>query len=917
MIRWQHNRIPTGPGHISHTPPALKSRTESGKHVTPTLEASEAGVEVAHAQGVMELLEREGCLRDLRVALQDAGGGAGRVALVSGEAGIGKTTLVEQFVRQHASGMHVLWGACDALFTPRPLGPLHDMAPQAHGDWEVLLTPDPDRGTILSAVLAELQQRPTIAVFEDVHWADEATLDLLRFVGRRIMSTSALLIVTYRDEELGPHHPLRMVLGDMASSPAVRRIPLPLLSEQAVRVLVGERAIDAVTLHHKTGGNPFFVTEVLSNAGAGLPPTVRDAVHARAARLSPSALTVLHAGAVIGPRIEAWLLAEVAGADAQAADECLAVGMLVEQGECLAFRHELARQTILESISPTGRIALHRMTLDALRAHPATRGDPVRLAHHAEGAGDHEAVLAHAPAAARQAAAASAHRSAAALYALALRHAGDYLPPDSHAGLLEAYAEQCDYVGRQTEGITARWEAVDIWRKLGNSLKQGENLASLMRMLSIVGQSAEAQQVSQASIEILEALPPGRGLALAYRVRATQSLVERDTDEALAWAEKALSLAEQFQDAEVLAAVHSTIGTCWLFLDYERGCSYLERCLAMAADAGVEGRVAHIYTNLGSGSGELHRFHSAARYLARGISYAAARDLDTHRLYMLAWQAVTDLYLGRWREAGETAAEVLHMSGATANSRITALVALGRLRARQGDSSHRATLDEALELATCAGNLQRLGPVRAARAEAAWLAGDHNRALEEARAIYDMAVEKRHPWIAGELAFWRWRAGEEIVPASWFAKPFALNIAGAWHGAADEWQRLGCPYEQARALADGDTAAQATALAIFKRLGAWSASDVLRRRMRAEGTPHIPRGPRPATRKHPFCLTAREIEVLGLLAEDLTNSEIAARLHLSAKTVDHHVSAILTKLQVHSRIAAAAIARQELLTNPK
>ena len=205
----------------------------------------------------MDLLEREAHLRALDAALTDSVGGQGRVALISGEAGIGKTSLIDHFVADRGEVLRVVRGACDAQFTPRPLGPLIEMASQMHGQLPRLLTAGADRSTVFAAVLAELQTQPTVAVFEDVHWADEATLDLLRFLGRRIACTSALLVLTYRDDELGPRHPLRMLLGDLAASATTRRVALPPLSQAAVRALVADREIDAAALHLRTAGNPF------------------------------------------------------------------------------------------------------------------------------------------------------------------------------------------------------------------------------------------------------------------------------------------------------------------------------------------------------------------------------------------------------------------------------------------------------------------------------------------------------------------------------------------------------------------------------------------------------------------------------------------------------------------------------------
>jgi DNA-binding CsgD family transcriptional regulator/tetratricopeptide (TPR) repeat protein len=856
----------------------------------------------------LELLERDTGLHQLEAALGEALAGEGRVALVGGEAGIGKTSLVERFTGEQRLSVRVWWGACDALFTPRPLGPLHDMAAQAESNLAALLASDDNPTTLFAACLAELQSKPTVAVFEDVHWADEATFDLLRFLARRIARAQVLLVLTYRDDELGPRHPLRALLGNLARLPAVRRIALAPFSEGAVRELVGQRAIDALALHRQTGGNPFFVTEILANLGHNLPSTVRDAVLARAVRLSASAQAVLQAAAVIGPRIEAWLLAEVTGAEASAVDECLAVGVLVAQGEAVAFRHELARETILESTSPTHRLALHHMTLDSLKASPATRNDLARLAHHAEAAGDREAVLEYAPAAARQAATAGAHREAATLYGLALRYAADLAPTD-RARMLENYSDACNVSDRLAESVAAQRQAVEIWGKLGNPLEEGAALGTLTIVLRNNGNNVEAEVACRRAIELLEPLPPGPELALAYRMWAILRLARRDVPEALAWGQKAVELAEQVGAPNVAAMAHVAIGSAWLFLDYERGEAYLQDRLNVARQSGTESEIANLLAYVASCTGELYHFEKAERYLAEGLAHTAERGLDVFYRYLLAWQAIIHLYRGRWSDGLEAAGEVLRSPTVAPITSIPALVAQGRLRARRGDPGAEETLADALELAQGSGNLPHLAMVHAALAEAAWLAGDPERTRREAAAVYDLAVERRHPWFTGELAYWRWRAGEAVVVPEWAAQPFTFQVAGDWCAAVAEWERLGCPYEQAGALAEGGNEAQVAAIDIYERLGARPALNELRRKMQAAGEP-VPRGPRPATRENPFGLTAREMEILGLLAEGLSNAGIAARLHISPKTAGHHVSAVLAKLSVHTREAAAALARQ-------
>jgi DNA-binding CsgD family transcriptional regulator len=857
----------------------------------------------------MDLLERDASLAQLEAALTTATAGPGRLALVSGEAGIGKTALVQRFARVNRASVRVLWGACDALFTPRPLSPLHDIAAQTGGELVLRLASSSEPNTVLNATLAELQRRPTLAVFEDVHWADEATLDLLRFLGRRLARTQALLVLTYRDDELGPTHALRSVLGDLVSSAAAVRIDLAPLSERAVGVLVGNRNIDAAALHRQTGGNPFFVSEVLSSPRAGLPLTVRDAVLGRVARLSSAAHEVLEAAAIVGPRIERWLLEAMLPDAARAADECLGGGVLVAQRDGLAFRHELAREAVLETIPPLRRVRLHRLALDGLRTAKGKDVALTRFVHHADGCQAHASVIAYAGAAAQQAAAASAHRAAANLYALALQHA-DHLPAAERAALLSAHAWECHLTADLDTSIASRRQAIDFWREAGDSLREGENLTSLAGAFVAAGRWSEVRAANAAAIELLQSLPPGPELARAYRTHAYVNLANHDLTDAIAQAERAVAIAEVSHDAAAQAVAHDTLGAAWIHRDRQRGLHHLERARAIAHNAGLDADVARSYANLGSSLVQLFDLDQAEHYLIEGLAYASERDLDTYWRYMLGWMAVTHVHRGRWAQAESAAREVLRAPAS--NAHFAALLALGRLEARRGGRGTAEVLNQALNFTRSPRQFLRRVQACAVRAEAAWLAGDTPRALAEAEAVYAEAVQKQYSWGASELAFWRWRVQAEqtgAVPApDWIAAPFAAQIAGDWRAAADEWGRLGCPYEQARALADGDLVAQEQALLIYDELGARPAAAALRRQMRARGIVRLPRGPRPATRANRFGLTSRQLEILQLLAEDLSNSEIAGRLSITPKTAENHVSAVLAKLDVGSRKAAVRLA---------
>jgi DNA-binding CsgD family transcriptional regulator len=390
---------------------------------------------------------------------------------------------------------------------------------------------------------------------------------------------------------------------------------------------------------------------------------------------------------------------------------------------------------------------------------------------------------------------------------------------------------------------------------------------------------------------------------ITYRTKALLYLYDAKDALDIPLAEKALAVAQRLEDVSVIGSAYEGLGICWLGTDPAQACAYLEQSFALQRQTQVEIRFAGICANLSSVYCEHYQFDDAERVLAEGLAFVAERDQDRNQAFMQGWQALMLAHQGHWAKAVEVASQSLQRA---TSGQIPALIALGRVRARRGDPEASGALQTALEIGLKQGNLQRIGLIRAPLAEAAWLAGDRELTLEHARAVYDIVVRKHQPWLTGELAFWRWRAGDEVPPLpEWTARPFALHLAGDWRAAAAEWERLGCPYEQARALADGDNAAQLAALAIFDRLGARPAAAALREQMRAAGAARVPKGPRAATRENPFGLTERQAEILALLAEDLTNAEIAARLHLSPKTVDHHISAVFAKLDVHSREEAA------------
>jgi len=857
----------------------------------------------------MQLLEREAQLKSLGDALSRAKNGEGCIALVSGEAGIGKTSLVEHFLQEQTNSWRILRGACDSLFTPRPLGPLRDIAMQTKGSLLRQLQTESDPFEIFASCLIEVSAQPTIVVVEDVHWADEATLDLLKYLGRRIRQTMSLMILTYRDDEIGTDHPLRRLLGDLGSSSSLHRIPVSSLTKDAVQELARDNKVDTVELHRLTNGNPFYVTEVLA-AGGGIPETVRDAVLARAARLSPAARRTLEAAAVIGLRVEPWLLTIIAEAGAAGVEECIAAGMLQTQGDFYAFRHELARQTILEFTTLHRKVALHRLALTALQAAAETRQDLGRLANYAEGTQDASLVLKHAPAAARQASAVGAHRQACDIYRTALLYAGQ-LPVERRAQLLDDYADECDVTDQFTEAERAQQEALHIWRGLRQHEKEGRALRRLSEIALRSDQQSSVARYASEAIAVLERAGVSRELAMAYSHKSRIHMVFYEAREAIQWGERTIQLAEELGDDESLMHALNNIGIVQMWHNQAaEGRRRLAQSLQLALDRNHHDHAARAFYNLASGSLVDYDHAACLAYAGEGLEFCARHDLDNWRLGLWSLRGRALFEQGNWTEAGQVARSAPSIYGEQWMEGRLAVLDL-RLRLRRGDAVAPDDL-ESLRTRTHDSVYQELVyPVAATLAESEWLRGDLKRCRLEAAQHYDNACELNTPRFMGELGYWMWRAGAITAPPAGASEPYATQIAGDWRAAAAMWKKYGCPYEQGMALMDGDEAAQLAALEIFEQLGARPIIQKLKQQMRAEGVRGIPRGPRPSTRENAFGLTGRELEVLSGLARGSRNNAIAKLLSLSTRTVEHHVASILQKTGTQSRSEAVALALRE------
>jgi DNA-binding CsgD family transcriptional regulator len=853
----------------------------------------------------MLLLERQQQLETLGQTFSEARAGSGKLVLIAGEAGLGKSSLVEQFVADTQQHARVLWGACDALDTPRALGPVHEIAAQTSVLDGRAAPANESRDWLFGALFAQLvpPQRATVVVLEDVHWADESTLDFFRFIGRRIQRTGALLIATYRDEELSPIHPVRLALGELTGRHVIRMRLAP-LSAAAVGEMAKHSAWNSALLHQITGGNPFFVSEALACPGERVPQTVRDAVLARLMRCSPAARDLAELACISPGKTERWLIAAMLGSHAAAIDEGVTRGLLLAHADAVSFRHELARLAVYSTLPQERGREMHGRVLQALEQHNA---DLTQLVHHAVLAENASAVLEYAPLAAKEAARLGAHREAAAHLSAALRHR-EVLSPLLQAELFEQHAEECSLTNRPGAAIASGRQALNLWRLAGKVEAQARVLSFLTAEYRMSGDKIGANESIAAAIALLEPLPPTAHLAMAYGVRSRLASNRGLDREAVDFGERALALAREFGDVMIESYSLNNIGSALLIAGDLSGYEPLEKSLALALEHKLDECAARAYSNLVFCATLNHHIARAEQSFRDGAAFCEERGLFSNFAYLRTYAARTALDRGDWAGAAQMVFELSQTIELVSAQRVPTLTTLALLRIRRGDPGAEDPLNEIYDLALSMDEPERVGRIAAARAEQAWYRGDLETIVKETAVGLNELADRKIPWVKGELLFWQSKVQAVDPNGSDLPEPYRLMLSGEWQAAADAWGKIGMPYEQALSLAEGCDEALLQSLSILDRLGARPLEAIVRRRLRERGVRGVPRGPREATRSNPKGLSEKEFEVLALLVEGCSNARIARRLHRSTKTIDHHVSAILSKLEVRSRAEAITAA---------
>ena len=854
----------------------------------------------------MELIERGEFLDRLQSKLKEVSAGEGHCVFVSGEAGIGKTTLVKAFCKELRTRCAIFQGTCDALFTPRPLAPLYDILLQT-GSTLPENTPNiVDRSLFFTRVFNEFknQKETCLVIFEDIHWADDATFDFIKFFARRVSQLRCLFVLTFRDTDAHANEHLKGILGHL-NRDSFSRIELPPLSKHAVDKMSAERGYRGEDVYSVSGGNPFYVSEILANYSPGIPENIRDSVLSVFNRLEEKTKEAWKILSVLPTAFEVDYLKKMDPTFTAVIEECIKHKILVVNKGLIAFKHELYRRTIEASLSPLVKIELNKTILDLFLHNFECNQQIEQIVHHAKNANEFDLVVKYAPVAGSKAASMGAHTEAAKLYFTAIEY---YKGNDPHKLIefYEAYAYECYLTNQVKTSITYAEKALTLWEKIKDSEKTGNCLRFLSRLWWFDGNRKKAEAFAAQSIEVLDKLPTSKSKAMAYSNMSHLKMLSDEPAECILWGEKAIIMARELSDDEILSHALNNVGDVLARIpsSHERGISLLEQSLKIALKNGFQEHAARAYTNLVHNRLLTKDYEFARSALEEGIRYCEELGLDSWTVYMLSNKARLKLETGEWDEAYHIAENIITHEEPSAVVRVGVLVEYATIRMRRGEAGVLPLLIDANELAFKTMELHRIIPAMVASLEYEWITAKNFIEKEALETTVIMTGTMGNIYENSAFAFWLKKARNQVVPLREVFDGYNIDNKTAVTNAIETWEKAGSPYELALSLFEGSDDDKRKAVSMMQELGATAVYEKLKFDLRKAGFKKIPRGARKSTQSNSAQLTSRELEVLQLLNEGLQNKEIASRLFISAKTVDHHITSILYKLEVNSRAKA-------------
>ncbi|WP_242117469.1 LuxR family transcriptional regulator [Aestuariivivens sediminicola] len=861
----------------------------------------------------MILYEREHDLNSLQQQFVAVTNGVGNTVLVTGEAGLGKSVLIKSFGEKVADQCRLLKGYCDPLFTPRPLGPLFDIADKIGYAFKELIKDSTQRSVIFSRLIEDFQNsdRPVVFIIEDIHWADEATLDLIKFLSRRISYANCLLILSYRNDEIGHNEKLEYTIKSFSTLKHTR-INLENLSLEAIYQMTSGLSVSAHHIYAITKGHPFFVSEIIANDVNEIPADVSDMVLHNLKSLNGEEKELVQLLSLFPNPVDVQLMLKLKPESANGLEKLIRKRIIIEENSQFTFRHEIARLAIADAIPKFKQILYHSLVVDALKDN-YDKSQLSFLVHHAYKSNRTELVSQLAPQAAEYASRWGAHDQAAKLYKIAI-DCYDNLSDEVFVSLIRNYSFECYLTNQLDESISARKRILDILDKDTMPLEVGDTYRWLSRLCWFNGKNELAFEYAKLSIRYLgKNNKDTKELAQAYSNYGQLYYLKYDLKNAVLWCQKAIEMAKKLDDEEVLLHAYSNLGGLKLHISRtkDEAKKLLEKAMYLAKKVNNPDHIARIHAILFCNQIISRQYNEAEETLKTTIDFCDQNEIDSYYYYAQAWKAILQLRTSDWDAALFTAERVLKVPNQAKINVLMSIIPKATFFMRTGQNEAVELLKQAANLALSTGELQRIVPVVIVMLEYQWL---YDFKFEDQRILtYDFKSNQdiyMPPWYESELAFWLVLNNREIGH-NWKLLPqYKKAIQGQGDLLYSELMAQGCQYDAAIALVFGGEDQMRKAFTIFNELNVSATIRKWRTLMKAEGIKRIPKGLIKSTKSNPASLTNRQLDVLMEIGQGLHNAEIAKKLFISNRTVEHHVSAIFEKLEVTSRNKAVIKAKE-------
>lgn len=850
----------------------------------------------------MHLIERENMMVMLQQHLKKVSDEEGHCILISGEAGIGKTALMKEFCKQQKLSGNVFWGSCDDLFTPRPLGPLYDVLWQITKKSRSNGLSEKSRTELFIDFFQEIDalEGVVIVVFEDIHWADNGTLDFIQYAVRRIEQLSCLFILTFRENEMNLKPSLRNMLGQLPPDSYSKFELLP-LSKPAVIEMATSKGFNGEEVFGISGGNPFYVNEILASYSPGIPEKIKNSILAVFYQQKTGVKNAWEIWSIIPDGLEVELVPKLKSSTDL--ENCFALDIIRVKDAKVVFKHEIYRRTIEETLNPIRKIELNKKMLELFLDIFEGNGQIERILHFAKHASERQLVVKYATLVARKAASAGSHQEAAKLWCTAIEYyeGNNTLPLTD---LYERYIDECFLDGQIQEAIAYTQNVLEIRTKSAASDQMVACLCLLCRLWWIEGNSIRTGDFAKQALEYAGTQGVSTSAtAMAYGTFADVGARAGTQAECLLWAERAFQMTKDTDNEEVLCRVMMVKGNVQIaqYASAEQAIEVLKQSLDKALSTSNFQLTGYAFLNLAGNAIRIKNYELAESTLVAGIRYCETQGLSFWNACLLSWKARLSLETGNWPEARSISDYLLKNESHPSIIKATALAVLGRILIRQKEDGI-GLLQEAKRIAMDGLDLHAIFFSINALLEYEWLNDSQVIDTDDIMQVSALIQSSGTYEEQVEFSFWMMKASRKFQLADQDNSDIhaKLDCATVFNRQATY------PYEQALILFNGSEDDKRNAVSIAQKLMATAVCEKMQQEMRSLGIKNIPRGIRSSTRANAALLTEREMEILTLLKGELQNKEIASQLFISAKTVDHHISNILVKLDTNSRHKAVA-----------